>query len=105
MDCQITAEDIEYARERTRATYNALISTPNSFREVIYAWRERGEIRVSSGIGIGSPPNCCQGVDYLTFEEQQKVRRAEEEISSRNAPEFRDLKARAIGDLIKKEFA
>lgn len=120
-----TACDRVYAYEQTRKTYEKLMATPKATRIIAYAWREEGEKKASftsfghipsaeiygsaEGLSLRAPNfayiNGWRASDFLTFEEEQRARRATEEIHLRNACEMRRLKALATADLLRKEAA
>lgn len=110
----------EYAQQRTRETYNKLMATPRTGGIAFYAWREHGEIKVTSGKPTeGSVYGYAEGSSYFTplfsiiagwrsadilsFQEEQNARCVENEIRLRNVRECWNLKARAVADLLEQE--
>lgn len=117
---EIQAEDCrEYACNRTKETYAKLMSTPASFRESLYAWRENGKVKIrnrppANGIYGKADGQTLRTVlfaqihgwqpsSFLTVEEEQEADRATQEIRMRNRHEYRRLEARAVADLLQRE--
>ena len=116
----------EEERECILKTFYDLLSTPPSWKVSTYAWRDQtGSIQFSSGLVkrpegtlvgrseghllltklfcVSQRPGALRVEDVLTPEQQATARRAAAEIDIRNEHEMREMRKRALQDLLRKE--